>query len=349
MKHKVIIEATAIGLPLCGLHEYAAQLCPRLIAGCPEDIELTFIVPPGKTGCFGLDVKYIEAYNLNIPLLRTLPLIKADLFHAMHQLCRVYKLPGAKRTLMTVHDINFAHTRTGRKLKQSTGRFIKRLRHADYLAFISHYAEEDVDAHFPNDIPARVIYNGVTPPDAAKAVRPQGVPDGPFLLHLSSLVPYKNPHLLVEMMDSLPERTLIMAGHCTNTLLNEMAARRKNVVMLGSVTDDEKTWLYEHCDAFLFPSNAEGFGLPPMEAMLMGKPVFLSTRTCLPEIGGSAAFYWHDLIPAKMATELEQHLSAPIDPQALSRHAAQFSWDACATAYLRYYHDILFGKINKIR
>ena len=41
-------------------------------------------------------------------------------------------------------------------------------------------------------------------------------------------------------------------------------------------------------------SLAEGFGLPVIEAMTYGKPVFLSRRTSLPEIGGDKAFYFND-------------------------------------------------------
>lgn len=339
-KH-VVIEAMAIGLPPCGLREYARQLCPRILKRCPSDIRLTFIVPPGMSGCFGEGADYYEATNWRVSLLRNLPVLRADLFHAIHQLCRVKCFPGAKRKLMTVHDVNFVHTKEGRKYQHARRRYLFRVNHSTHLAFISMFAREDTYKHFPFNHPSRVIYNGVTAPDTSRMSRPAGVPDGPFLFHLSSMEPYKNPHLLVEMMDSLPDRTLVMAGLCRNDELMEMIAKRKNVVMLGPVTDEEKTWLYANCDAFLFPSIAEGFGLPPLEAMLVGKPVFLSTCTSLPEVGGSVAHYWPDLEPRIMAAELERHLSEPVDAAALRYHAEQFSWDNCADSYIDYYKDIL--------
>lgn len=51
--------------------------------------------------------------------------------------------------------------------------------------------------------------------------------------------------------------------------------------------------LYESCVAFLFPSITEGFGLPVIEAMSFGTPVFLSNSSSLPEVGGNEAFYWN--------------------------------------------------------
>jgi glycosyltransferase involved in cell wall biosynthesis len=41
----------------------------------------------------------------------------------------------------------------------------------------------------------------------------------------------------------------------------------------GAISDSERCWLYQHCEAFLFPSKTEGFGLPVIEAMSLGRPV----------------------------------------------------------------------------
>ena len=55
------------------------------------------------------------------------------------------------------------------------------------------------------------------------------------------------------------------------------------VIIAGPVSADDKNWYYANCEAFAFPSLAEGFGLPVIEAMNHGKPVFLSRLTALPE------------------------------------------------------------------
>ena len=101
---------------------------------------------------------------------------------------------------------------------------------------------------------------------------------------------------------------------------------------------------YAQCTGFLFPSLTEGFGLPPIEAMHFGKPVFLARRTCLPEIGGEAADYFDDFAPAHMRSVVEQGLARFADPsraQFVRDHAAQFDWDRAAEAYLDLYRKLL--------
>ena len=56
-----------------------------------------------------------------------------------------------------------------------------------------------------------------------------------------------------------------------------------NVFLTDVITQSEKIWLYRSCEAFLFPSEGEGFGLPVVEAMQFGKAVFAANRTSLPE------------------------------------------------------------------
>ena len=338
---RIIIEATAIGLPICGLYEYARQLCPRLVLNCPENMRFTFIVPKGKKGCFGDGAEYYEVGKFQIWMLKNLPILKGDLFHAIHQLCRVKRFHGTKIKLLTIHDINFEHTKTGRSYQHAKKRFLQRLNAATHLAFITKFARQDVALRYPSFKPSRIIYNGVTAPNLDNSKQPGNVTEDKFLFHLSSLEPYKRAELLVEMMDYLPDKTLVIAGRCRNQALIQMMAQRENVKYIGEVSDEEKAWLYQHCKAFLFPSMAEGFGLPPVEAMLCGKQTFLAQATSLPEIGAEVAFFWPDLTPEKMATFIEEKLGSAINTEKIIAHANQFSWDKCANEYINYYQEIL--------
>ena len=110
------------------------------------------------------------------------------------------------------------------------------------------------------------------------------------------------------------------------------------------ISDAQKAWAYAHCTGFLFPSLTEGFGLPPIEAMHFGKPVFLARRTCLPEIGGDAADYFDDFDPHGMKRIVQAGLQRHTQPgraDAIRLHAAQFDWDHCANAYLDLYRRLL--------
>jgi glycosyltransferase involved in cell wall biosynthesis len=115
------------------------------------------------------------------------------------------------------------------------------------------------------------------------------------------------------------------------------------VIIAGAITDAQKQWYYQQCEAFVFPSIAEGFGMPVLEAMYFGKPVFLSTHTSLPEIGGSLAYYFTSFDPDEMRNAVEQglqHYHQTSPQQALQRHALSFSWSAAARQYLTMYRDL---------
>ena len=56
------------------------------------------------------------------------------------------------------------------------------------------------------------------------------------------------------------------------------------VICTGKISEFDKQYYLKHCTAFVFPSLREGFGIPPIEAMRFGKPVFISNNTSLPEV-----------------------------------------------------------------
>ena len=115
--------------------------------------------------------------------------------------------------------------------------------------------------------------------------------------------------------------------------------------MPGEVSDGDRQWLYENCEAFLFPSLAEGFGFPVLEAMQAGKPVFCSRRTSLPEVVGEDAFYFDSFESDAMfdvcRRGLEESRVAVDFSSRLKTRAARYSWEASAQGYARVYGQLV--------
>jgi glycosyltransferase involved in cell wall biosynthesis len=118
----------------------------------------------------------------------------------------------------------------------------------------------------------------------------------------------------------------------------------RNVHIQLDLSEAQKAWLYATCEGFLFPSLAEGFGLPPLEAMCFGKPVFLSRLTSLPEVGGDAAYYFDDFDAATMRRTVRagiaRHTTERRDALA-NEQAKRFSWSRCADEYVALYRKLL--------
>lgn len=353
---RIVIETYAI------IHSYVGigEFCTRLGHGLAEKaaflrakygIELYFIVPPEYRGCFGNEVHYI-CMPLSLRWWLILYPLRADIFHLPHQYCQFKNLVNVGNRLMTIHDINFIYEKQGEKLQRAVKRFEKKIRRMDFTNYISEFVREDTNRHFSINVPEKVIYNGVTDLTSKAEAAEDFIARLPkhFMFHISSLLPKKNPHLLIEMMQFLPDENLVIAGSWVGDYgrrLEQMIEDlpTHNVFRLNNVSERQKAYLYARCKAFLFPSLCEGFGLPPVEAMKFGKPVFLSTLTSLPEIGGKDAFYWPDLTPRAMADKVKEclflYMRTPSYPMRMKQNAARFGWDACISQYIEYYLEIL--------
>jgi glycosyltransferase involved in cell wall biosynthesis len=112
--------------------------------------------------------------------------------------------------------------------------------------------------------------------------------------------------------------------------------------MTGKITEAEKIYLMQNCKAFLFPSLLEGFGLPVIEAMSCGKPVFVSNLTSLPEIASDKGFYFENFDAQAMATFVEQKLAtiSKSFSNELITHASKFQWQANGEKYIEVYRNL---------
>lgn len=116
-------------------------------------------------------------------------------------------------------------------------------------------------------------------------------------------------------------------------------------IVTGFVTDDELVRLYSGASCFVFPSLAEGFGFPPLEAMACGTPVVASDRPALPEILGDAAVLVDPVDPAAIAEAMvrvleSEELAADLRRRGLER-SAQFTWESCAESTAAVYRDVV--------
>jgi glycosyltransferase involved in cell wall biosynthesis len=165
------------------------------------------------------------------------------------------------------------------------------------------------------------------------------------LLHLSRMSPSKNPQVLLNLARAWPEMTFLLCGPASEEAKQLRATvKLPNVQFHLGINDAQKAWAFARCAGFLFPSLTEGFGLPPLEAMHFGKPVFLSRLTSLPEVGGDAAYYFDDWSPATMRNIIEQGLRQGAQHKRIAQvkqHAARFDWGSAAAAYLALYANLL--------
>lgn len=343
-----------------GLGQVCLQLGPELVRQQPQQpsFAITFGVPKGKTGIFGNQgVTYYEATWRD----RMIAPAKYEVWHALHQ--DVAVLPAKKtRLVLTIHDLNFLDRPdySDAKKEKKLAQLQNKIDRAAALTTISEYTAGVVRQHLNvrPDQPVKVIYNGLTKkvaydPAAQSLVLPRfrSLETSPFFLFLGVIHPKKNPHVLLPLLQAFPDYKLVLAGDDSHDYAQHIREQAQQLgvadqlIITGAVDEATKWWLYEHCEAFLFPSLTEGFGLPVIEAMSAGKPVFLSNRTSLPEVGGLDAVYWDNFEPDYMVETFRQGMmdfyDDPLKADRLRWRAGRYSWEKAAKAYWEVYLEVI--------
>jgi glycosyltransferase involved in cell wall biosynthesis len=106
-----------------------------------------------------------------------------------------------------------------------------------------------------------------------------------------------------------------------------------DVTLTGVVDDDELAAIYTGAHALIFPSDDEGFGLPPVEALACGTPVAASDLPALREVlGGRAALRPVDDLDGLIAAAETAERPAPPPPAWTWEDAAEATWNVYADA-----------------
>jgi len=344
----ILIDLSILRHPYCGLGQIALNYGRWYAAHAAElgpDIRITLLVPKSHVGAFGPGVDYREARDCYRLAPWLLP--HYDLWHSIHQLSPFRPRHGGLR-LLTIHDLNFLYEKQGGKRLRYLRRLQRECDSARTVCFISQFARQEALRHLRlSGKELHTIYNGVEDTTLGTQRRPAAVdPSKPFLLCIGVVKAKKNVHTLLPMMDRLPQHTLVIAGNDSDPYAQALRGelpKHPNVQMVGIVTDEERRWLYAHCTALAMPSLSEGFGLPVIEAMQWGKPVFASRCTSLPEIGGKEAYYFDDFAPDNMAGIVRQGLAdfTAQAAQAATARAATFDYPRHMQQYQQLYRQML--------
>jgi len=333
-----------------GLGQYCLQL-GRAIAAQPVSQALHFecYLPNYLTGILGAAFSYRATRKWHK---LTGVATDASLWHCMHQDSAYWPANNKTGVIMTIHDLNFmeradySNWRKGQK-KQQLQRKVNR---CQGLVYISEFVKNTVHQNFklPAGIQEKTILNGVSvemPLETSNETT-----SIPFLFSIG-LHPKKNYAAALPILKSNPDYQWVITGADSNgyQLDLEKAATalgvKDQLLFSGVVTEDEKWRLYQNCTALIFPSLSEGFGLPVLEAMAFGKPVFLSNRTSLPEIGGKEAYYFNNFEPEHIQQVFSEGMknikTDPEKPKRLKDHASKFNWQNAAKDYLQFYQQIL--------
>lgn len=344
------IELEMLRDPHCGIGQFCVHLAEELVRAMPADFGLTLLVPPEcRSDWLGRASTRSLAHFQRLKWQSWFRSF-GSLWHTTHQDSRYGPVGRAVRHLLTIHDLNFLEeTQDADRKAERMRELRKQVARTDVLAFDSHFVAEEARRHLDLDHkPIQVIHLGAESAPCPDLPPPAGLdPSRPFLFAIGLVLPKKNFHVLVDMVRGLPDHQLVIAGYDRKPYGVELRKRIREagldtrVFMPGNIDEDQKWWFYHRCEALVFPSLLEGFGIPVLEAMNCGKPVFLARRTSLPEVGGAEAFYWEGFDPDEMRevflAGMADYRRGAYRARRIREWAARFTWKAAAQKYLDLY------------
>lgn len=323
-----------------GVHRVAARLIAEVddllaAAPAPDDPPCALIVPRGCAD--GLPLSAIQVIEDDRPASQAWEQLRLPRLAAGGLLVNLANLaPVAHRPKLTLlHDAQFLRADSSYPWRQRLGyRLLTPLmaRSSTQVLTVSAFsAGELARGGVTGRSGADVLHNGAdhileVAPDAAALSR-LGLVPGSYALLFGSPKAYKNNAVVFAAFAgaALAPLRLVVVGPQRAVLEAAGLTPPPDAVFAGSCDDGVLRALYEGAAALLFPSRTEGFGLPPVEAMLCGCPVIAAPCGAVPEVCGEAARYADPDDPAAWRAALAGLPRAELVAAGRMR-AARYTW-----------------------
>lgn len=360
----LIINGKFLRAPMTGVHRVAYELCNALCdlrdAGDPRLAGRQVEVWRSRDGARGdglvrLPVRQVGLLEgiaweqLSLPLRQGAPLLL--------NLCNIGPVLSANAVTM-IHDVQVllspgSYSRAFRFWYRLLQPILARRSRA--VLTVSDYSREQIARAGLAPIERiHTVHNGVDHMlrhAADPAIRDQlGLGGVPYALALATTQEHKNIPLLLKAF-ARPEMAgmrLVLFGSADRAAFAAAGHEAPpNVVFAGRVSDGQLRGLIEGACALAFPSETEGFGLPPLEAMVLGTPAVCAPRGALPEVCGDRATYVGVDDAPGWAAALLRLASDPDFRAARGRaaleHAARFTWRNSALRLLDVLEEVQVG------
>jgi len=348
-----------------GIGTYTRELAAA-IARDPggRAFDFTLFVRPGDEELFaGLPANFSTVVEPARPysaaeltgFARRIRAARLDLFHALH-----YVLPFGLRTpaVVTIHDlIHLQFPFDGRSpLRYPAARLLisRALSRARAVLTATESSRHDLEELSPTHaakirtVPhgtGRGFHPGIRQEEVARVLSAHGI-EGQYALFVGGARPHKNLRRALDAFSraAIHDFSLILAGPMPPDVA-ALVASHPGARHIGIVEEADLPALYGAATFLLYPSLAEGFGLPVAEAMACGTPVIAADIPVLREVAGGAALLVDPRDTAAIARAMVELHSDPARRAGLSAlgiaRAKNFSWDDSAARTLEVYREVL--------
>ena len=270
---------------------------------------------------------------------------------------------ATSRKIATIHDViplDYPKWFTWRNSYFAKKNFYRQMTESKHVVFSSKFTQYQAQSYFGKSIKSSVIQLAVSESihKAFNSYRSNQFPHSklarlePYILMVGNVEPRKNIPLVAEAIKLLEKRlnielNLVIAGKAnfnSHEILAETSRKLgKEPICLGFVSEDEKINLYQNSACHVYASKYEGFGIPPIESLLIGAPTVIAQNTSLLEITPTERMGFDATNAFDLADAMERNLFISpfedklIDMDLIKEH---FSWCRVAEEYCNIYKTI---------
>jgi glycosyltransferase involved in cell wall biosynthesis len=363
------IEASHAAKPKrTGVEEYCYQTIQGLKQTIPANVQVILYTHQPLEGALAEMPSNWQVRVLRWPLPKLWTQLRLSWEFLVHGRPDVFFAPGQlipfiipKKTVVTVHDSAFL---IFPKTYNILGRWYLRLmnwlivRRAMTILTPSQFTKDELLRLYSGLLESKIV---VTPLGYdAELYRPEAVDPAradlvkkkigitkPFIMSLGRLEAKKNTASIVRAFDILKQKRDIQlvlvgspgVGYAEVEEVIVQSSFSKDIMCPGFLSSEDTRDLLGAAQAFVFPSLYEGFGIPVLEAMAMGRPVVASAIPALQEVGGDVPVYLRPGDSNGFGEALEGILGNPDRARDLGRRgqsrAQLFSWKKTVAATAR--------------
>ena len=292
-------------------------------------------------------VKFLERYQNPFP--------KLDENHLYHSSYYRYSKNPKSINITTAHDFTYELHWSGIKKYVHIAQKTKALNNSNSIICISNFTRDLMLKLYPNLSKKRieVIYNGINAKELLdnsklnfkKFIRFE---EDEYALYIGDRKAlYKNFRIACRAVE-LSKVPLVIVGGGSLTSNELLLLQNINYQHVLFASDQELSYLYSKALLLLYPSISEGFGIPLIEAQILGCPIISTNKSCIPEIAGEGAILLDKIDKYSLSSSIDEILRKSQTRDKLVElgylNASRFSWDKTRKETIELYKDLIDEK-----
>jgi glycosyltransferase involved in cell wall biosynthesis len=248
-----------------------------------------------------------------------------DLFVSPHYNIPLFKIKARKRVVI-INDVNhlvFADQLSFPKVIYAKYMINAAIRKSDKVITLSEFSKSEISKYANvkgKDI--KIVYCGLDIEelktkmnelsfDQVRAI--YKLPED-YFLYMGNIKPHKNLKTCLKAFNlwskKYPsDKKLVIIGVKPDDINKDSGLSKlldkNSLIIAGFIKDSDLPLIYNNAECLIFPSIYEGFGLPPLEAMIYGCPVIASNSASIPEVCGDAALYFEPFKFEELAEKMQ--------------------------------------------